>query len=344
MSISNKQHHTVVTCFPLSATQKKSLKHRLTKLEKQLSARFDIIFSSDDAIDQDILQANIFCGHAKVPVPWPQVVRQGKLRWIQSTAAGLDHCLVSEVVASNILVSGCSGLFAIQVAEQTLALLTGLIRRTPVFFRAQQLRQYERRPTDNLFNKSVGILGMGGNGQQIARVLRPLVKQIVATDLFEDYCQRFLDLQQIDEFIPVNHWKRMLSSVDVLIVTLPLSASNNNLIGTAELDAMKQGSYLINVGRGSVVNSDALYRSLEQGKLAGAGIDVVEPEPLPADSPLWNLNNIMITPHVGAQSPSRVPLTIDLFLQNVQRFCQNQTLWNVVDKQLGFPRPEHRLC
>lgn len=327
---------SIVTCFPI-------VNHQLAQIRKIAGDRFKVLESSQEKIQQEIFSADIFLGHAKEMLDWERVVRQGRLKWIHSTAAGLDHCLVPAVINSPILVSGCSALFASQVAEQTLALLTGLIRSLPVFFRAQQLRDYTRRPTDILSNKRIGILGLGGNGRQIAKILRPMAAFIAGTDLFLNDCQSLIDQGTIDSLYDPSDLHELLPRVDVLIVTLPLTAANEGMIGDSELALMKPGSYLINVGRGSVINTAALVKNLKSGHLAAAGIDVVDPEPLPADSELWELDNVIITPHVGAQSPFRVPSTVDLFCENLIRFQRHESLINQVDKQLGFPRPEFRL-
>ena len=325
----------IVTCFPLNS--------ELADKIRGAARDYDVIVSSQEKIVDDIFDAEIFCGHAKVPVKWPDVVRHGRLKWIQSSAAGLDHCLVPEVIASSIVVSGCSALFANQVAEQTLALLTALIRRLPDFFRAQQRREFVRRPTDNLQGKSIGIVGFGGNGQRIAKVLRPLVNKIRATDVFHEHCQHAVHDGVADQVLPANQLDALLRQSDVVIVTLPLTADNENRISDDEFALFKADSYLINVGRGSVVNTSSLCNSLKQGHLAGAGLDVVEPEPLQRDSALWEMENVIITPHVGAQSAQRVPTTVDLFCENLMRFREGRSLLNLVDKQLGFPWPEHRM-
>jgi D-3-phosphoglycerate dehydrogenase len=304
---------------------------------------FEVIVSSQEDIPRNIFAADIFCGHAKVDLDWPGVVKQNRLKWIQSSAAGLDHCLVPAVIDSNIIVSGCSALFANQVAEQSLALLLGLIRRMPVFFRAQQAKEYLRRPTDDLHGKSVGIVGFGGNGQRIAQVLRPIVTHIVATDCFDQHCQKLVADGVVDQVLPADALDELLPEVDILIVTLPLTATNEGRIADEQFSKMRPGAYLINVGRGSVVNTDSLIRALASGRLAGAGIDVVDPEPLPADSALWDFDNVVITPHVGAQSALRVPATVNLFCDNLNRFRAGDSLLNCVDKKLGFPRPEHRI-
>jgi D-3-phosphoglycerate dehydrogenase len=326
----------IVTCFPITEKQ-------VEQIRLAIGPGYEVIVSSQEEIGKNLFHADLFCGHAKKPVDWPAVVSQGRLKWIQSTAAGLDHCLAPSVIESEIMVSGCSGLFANQVAEQTLALLTGLIRRLPVFFRAQQNREFIRRQTDDLFGKTVGIAGLGGNGVRIATVLRPLVAHIIATDVFDAHCQTYVEQGIVNEVLPADQLEKMLAEVDILILTLPLTHDNENRISDEQFEIMRAGTYLINVGRGSVVNTDSLIRSLATGHLAGAGIDVVEPEPLPTDSRLWAFDNVIITPHVGAQSELRVPSTVDLFCENAKRYHEGQSLLNLVDKRLGFPRPEFRI-
>ena len=327
---------TIVTCFPLDETH-------VEKIRDTAKADFEVVVSGQDKIAEDLFRADIFCGHAKVPVDWKSVVEQGKLTWIQSSAAGLDHCLTPPVIDSPIVVTGCSALFAPQVGEQMMSLLMGLIRRSPVFFKAQQIKEYVRRPTDNIFGKTVGIIGMGGNGHRIARVLRPMVGRIIDTDRFPEACAKIVAEKTVEKVYAADELDAMLPQCDVVIVTLPLSDANEKLISDDQFGLFKAGTYLINVGRGSVVDTDSLVRALSTGHLGGAGIDVVDPEPLPADSPLWELDNVIISPHVGAQSPLRIPTTIELFCDNLNRYRSGDPLLNLVDKELGFPRPENRV-
>ncbi len=327
---------TIVTCFPLDESH-------VEQIRSVAKDEFEVLVSSQESIAEDIFAADVFCGHAKVPVDWEAVVSRKKLSWIQSSAAGLDHCLTPPVVESSIVVSGCSGLFAPQVAEQMMTLLMGLVRRSPLFFKAQQNKEYFRLPTDNVFGKSIGIIGMGGNGHRIARVLRPLVGRIIGTDCFPAACTALVEEGTVEEIFPADQLEAVVGQCDVVIVTLPLSESNENRISDEQFALFKKGSYLINVGRGSVVDTESLIRNLQSGHLAGAGIDVVNPEPLPPESPLWEMENVIISPHVGAQSPLRLPTTIDLFCENLKHFRQGEPLLNLVDKKLGFPRAEDRI-
>jgi D-3-phosphoglycerate dehydrogenase len=222
------------------------------------------------------------------------------------------------------VVSGSSGLFATQVAEQTLALLLGLLRRIPQFHSAQQLRHYERRPTDDLCGKTVGILGLGLNGQQIARVLRPFNVKLIGCDLFPEASAGEVDFPVLPHTASVELFRRS----DVIIAALPLTPDTR---------------YFINVGRGQTVNEKELGQALLTGQLAGAGLDVVAVEPLPKHSEAWTWPNLLLTPHVGAQSASRYQTVTDFFVENLRRWQTGGTLLNLVDKRLGFPLPEHRL-
>lgn len=293
-----------------------------------------IVAAAQPEIPEAVLDADIFCGHAKErPVPWDQVVARGRLQWIQSSAAGMDHCLTPEVVGSSIVVTSASGLFADQVAEQTLALLLGLLRGLPVFFRAAARKEFIRRPTADLHGTTVGIAGFGGNGRRLAELLTHFRTRIWATDYFPierpEYVERLLPPEQLPE---------LLAACDILILCVPLTNQTRGMIDGPALALMPPGAVLINVARGPVVVESALVAALEAGHLSGAGLDVTEQEPLPPASRLWDLPNVLITPHVGAQSRTRYDDATNLFCENLRRFLRGQELVNRVDKALGFPR------
>jgi len=316
----------VVLCYPVQQRHREQI--------AAVSPDLEVVDAGQERIAELLATADIFCGHAKVPVPWDQVVSGGRLCWIQSSAAGLDHCLVPSVIASDIPVTSASGLFADQVAEQTLALLLGLLRGLPTFFRQQQARDFTRRPTGDLHRKTVGIIGFGGNGRRIAAVLAPFGVHILATDMFPQDRPDY-----VEDLLPADQLNTVLSQADIVILCVPLNSQTTGLIDAAAIAHMQQGAIIINVARGPVVDEAALVASLSAGHLAAAGLDVTEVEPLPPDSLLWAMQNVIITPHVGAQSARRVDDTTDFFCENLRRFLRNEPLMNLVDKQLGFPRP-----
>jgi D-3-phosphoglycerate dehydrogenase len=297
----------------------------------------EVVDAGQERIAHELLEADIFCGHAKVPVPWAGVVRRGRLKWIQSSAAGLDHCLTPETIPTNIVVTSASGLFADPVAEQTLALTLGLLRGLPTFFRAAQKKEFIRRPTGDLHHATVGIVGLGGNGTRIAEVLRPFKTRLIATDMFVHDQPNV-----VDELWPADQLDRLLGESDIVILCVPLNAQTQGMIAAPQLARMKKGSLLINVARGPIVVEKDLVAALESGHLSGAGLDVTEIEPLPPESRLWDLPNVIITPHVGAQSSRRADATTDLICENLRRYFAGRPLINFVDKRLGYPTPAAR--
>ncbi len=319
----------IVLCYPAESRHLEAIAEAAPDAE--------IIDAGQQHIAEEILAADIFCGHAKTPVPWEDVVARGRLQWIQSSAAGMDHCLVPSVINSEILVTSASGLFADQVAEQAMALLLGLTRNMPVFYRAQQKHEFIRRPTSDLHGATVGIVGFGGNGRRIAEVLAPWKVRILATDLFP------VDKPgHVETLWPAQRLYDLLAASDVVVLCTPLNEQTHGLLNAQAFAHMKPNALLINVARGPVVVEADLVNALQQGKLRGAGLDVTEVEPLADESQLWDMPNVLITPHVGAQSARRVDDSTRFFCENLRRYQRNEPLLNLVDKKLGFPiRPTH---
>jgi phosphoglycerate dehydrogenase-like enzyme len=293
----------------------------------------EIVDAGQERIATEIFAADIFCGHAKVPVDWDGVVRQGRLKWIQSSAAGMDHCLVPSVVDSGIAVTSASGALADQVAEHTTALMTAWTRSLPTFFRAQQKKEFIRRPTRDLTRSTVGILGLGGVGRRLSRVLSSFETRILAVDMFPvdkpEWVESLWPADRLDDLLPL---------VDFLILSVPLNSSTRGMIDAAAIQKMKPGSMLVNVARGPLVVERDLVAALESGHLAGAAMDVTEQEPLPASSKLWDLPQVIITPHVGGQAGWRNDKITDLFCRNLSRWRKGEPLINfLADKRLGFP-------
>jgi D-3-phosphoglycerate dehydrogenase len=319
----------IVLCYPVES-------HHIRQIQA-VAPQAEIVDAGQERIAVELPSADIFCGHAKVPVPWDEVVRLGRLQWIQSSAAGMDHCLVPSVVESSITVTSASGVLADQVAEQTFALMFGLCRSLPVFFRAQQKKEFIRRPTRDVHRTTVGIVGFGGNGRRLAEVLRPFNCRILATDYFPvdkpDYVAELWPPEKLDD---------LLREVDYLILAAPLTNETRGMMNARTLGLMKPDAFLINVARGPLVVEADLVAALQAGRLAGAGVDVTEEEPLKATSPLWYLPNVIITPHVGGQSRTRIDDMTNFFCENLRRWFSSEPLQNLVDKRLGFPLPPGR--
>ncbi len=316
----------IVLCYPVEP-------QHIARI-KSVWPEAELVDAGQGRIAAELPEADIYCGHAKVPVPWDETVRRGRLKWIQSSAAGLDHCLVPSVVGSDITVTSASGVLAKQVADQTLALLLGVLRNLPTYFRAQQKREFVRRPTRDLHGARVGIIGLGGNGRHLARVLKAFETTIIATDWFPEQKSPF-----VDEVLPADAVDDLLPRVDVLILAAPLTEHTHHMIDARRLRMLPKEAVLINVARGPLVVEQDLLDVLNSGHLWGAGVDVTEVEPLPVDSPLWDVPNVIITPHVGGQRASRIDDMTDLFCENLRRYRVGKPLANLVAKRLGFPEP-----
>jgi D-3-phosphoglycerate dehydrogenase len=317
----------IVLCYPLESSHLAQI--------AAAAPHAEIVDAGQECVAVELPTADIFCGHAKVPVPWDDVVARGRLRWIQSSAAGLDHCLVPSVVASDIIVTSASSVLANQVAEHTVALLTGLLRSLPTFFRAQQKREFIRRPTRDLHGATIGIVGLGGNGRRLAEVLAPFHTTILATDWFP-----VNKPPEVAELLPADALDLILPPTEILILAAPLTEHTHHMIDARRLARLPRGAILINVARGPLVVERDLVAALESGHLAGAGLDVTDPEPLPSDSPLWDHPNVIITPHVGGQSKTRASDMTNFFCENLARYLSGKPLRNLVDKRLGFPVPD----
>ena len=317
----------IVLCYPVES------RHVAQIAAAAPQAR--VVDAGQERVADELLKCDVFCGHPKVPVPWEEVVRRGRLRWIQSSAAGLDHCLVPPVVASDIAVTSASGVLADQVADHTIALLTALLRSLPTFWRAQQAREFVRRPTRDLHRARIGIIGLGGNGRRLAEVFTACRTTILATDWFPVNRP-----ETVAELLPADAVDEILPRIDILVLAAPLTDHTRGMINAARLARLPHGALLVNVARGPLVVEDDLVAALESGQLAGAGLDVTDPEPLPPESRLWDMPNVIITPHVGGQAATRIDDMTNFFCENLTRYLSGQPLRNLVDKRLGFPAPQ----
>lgn len=297
----------------------------------------EIINAGQERVAEELPSADIFCGHAKVPVPWDAVVQTGRLRWIQSSAAGLDHCLVPAVVASEITVTSASGVLADQVAEHALGLAIACTRRLPLFLQQQQAREFVRRPTRDLTGATVGIIGMGGVGRRLVQVLEPFRCRILATDYYPTDKP-----PQVDELLPPDAIDQVLAAADILFLTAPLTPDTDRMIDATALAKLRPSSILINAARGRLVVNEALVEALQSGHLDSAAVDVTAEEPPPAESPLWTAPRLLITPHVAGQSQHRIDAMTEFFCDNLRRYQAGEPLANLVDKRLGFPAPGTR--
>lgn len=258
------------------------------------------------------------------------------LRWLHQRGAGIDAISTPALVASRVVLTNGSGNHAINIAEHVLGLMLAFARQLPALVLAQAERRWQPPAADALFELSgqtLAIVGAGQLGCAIAERAAAFgmtvagVRRSASTAALPPGFAAMVTIDAIDA---------VLHEADHVVVTLPLTAETRHLFATDRFAAMKRGAHFYNVGRGAVVDHDALLAALRSGHIAGAGLDVTEPEPLPADSPLWREPGVIVTAHSSGLTPRSFGRYQALLLENMQRFERGEALLNVVDKQLGY--------
>lgn len=316
----------IVLCYPVERRHVEQIRAAAPEAE--------VVDAGQERVAAELPTADVFCGHPKVPVPWDRVVSAGRLRWLQSSAAGLDHCLVPEVVSSDIVVTSASGVLADQVAEHGLGLAIACARRFPLFLDQQRRQEFIRRPTRDLTSATVAIVGLGGVGRRLVELLAAFRPRILATDHFP-----VRKPAAVERLGPPESLPEILAEADVVFLCAPLTPRTRGLIDAAALARLRPGAILVNMARGRLVDEDALVDALESGHLDSAAIDVAAQEPPPPESRLWGAPRLLITPHVAGQSARRIDAMTDFFCDNLARYRAGRPLRNLVDKRLGFPEP-----
>jgi len=251
-----------------------------------------------------------------------ELARAQRLRWLSSVAAGLEEIVTPALFARGVAVTNASGVHGPNIAEHVLAMMLMFTRGLPRLYRAQLARRWERNLTSRsdgpgeLTGKTLLIVGLGRIGEAIAARARPFGVRIVA-----------LKRDALDG---------ALGRADHVCLTVPLTPETRHLMNAARLARLGTGAYVYNVSRGAVIDEAALVEALRAGRLAGAGLDVFEEEPLPASSPLWDLENVILTPHVSGATPLYYHRTAALFADNLDRFLAGQPLANRFDPTRGY--------
>ncbi len=290
------------------------------------------IAESDDQVMREIGDAEVLIAQSG-GVSAERVRAAPNLKWVQVLSAGVDRLgQTPELIDRDITVTNARGVLTSHVAETGIALLTGLTRGVQVAARHGADRRYHADyPYDELFGKRALVVGAGSIGRALAKLLRGLEAEVRGIDLYP---------QPPDEFMPevlnVSELSSVLPETDVLAITCPLTDSTRHLINADALAALPNSAYLINVSRGPVVDSMALVDALRGGQLRGAGLDTFDPEPVPPDHPIWEFENVIVTPHVGGVSPLREPRMVELTGRNLRHYQSGEPLENVIDLRAGF--------
>lgn len=263
-----------------------------------------------------------------------------RLRWIHTPAAGVDRLLIPQLLHSDIFVTNSRGIAADAMADHVFAMILALVRRLPESVRFQSQQRWGREtlwatepPPSSLAGKTLGIVGLGGVGAALTKRARAFGMKVIGSRSRPGKAPKGVDKL----YGPDGHLE-LIAASDVIAVTAPLTQATRGLIGLREIAKMKPTAYLVNVGRGALVDETALLRALRERKIAGAALDVFQREPLPPSSVLWKLPNLLITPHYAGTYPEHMARATELFLENLGHFVKGRIkkMKNVVDKKRGY--------
>ena len=246
------------------------------------------------------------------------------LRWFHSFSAGVDHPAFRTLLERGVLLSNSSGSSSVPIAQYVLAMMLRATKRFDALAEAQRGRRWQPVQAEELTGKTAGIVGVGHIGGEVARLAQAFGMRVIGCR------RRRAHARYVDELVTPERLPELLGRADFVVLTVPLSAQTDGLIDEAALRSMKPSAWLINVSRGRVVREAALVRALREGWIAGACLDVFEEEPLPPESELWSLANVVVTPHQSGFSPLNFDRASELFLENLRRYVAGRPLRNRV--------------
>jgi phosphoglycerate dehydrogenase-like enzyme len=286
---------------------------------------------------------------------WSGAVREAhhfpRLKWLQTHSAGIDYLTADPLwQQEQIAITSLNGVHAVPMAEYTLAVMLGFRWRLPHMLRLQDKQTWvkDRWKTfifPELRGSTLGIVGYGAVGRELARQAQALGVEILAVNHsgrrspYRGFSEPGLGDPTATiptEIFATTALLHMLPQCDYVVILAPLTPETHHLFGAEAFAAMKDSAFLVNLARGGLVDEAALIEALQNGQIAGAGLDVFETEPLPSDSPLWNLDNVIISPHVAGFTTLYDDRATDLFAENLRRYLHQESLLNLVEREKGY--------
>jgi len=264
---------------------------------------------------------------AMLRAAWPTARH---LRWIHAAGVGVEWSIFPELIESDVVLTNCRGVFDETMPEYVLALLLGLAKELRATVDDQRARRWRHRPLSTLRGRRATVVGVGTIGRATARLLAAVGMHVVVVGRTER------DDPELGRIRASTDLAGILRATDALVLVTPLTAETRGLIDRAALAALPAGAWLVNIGRGAVVDEEALIDALRAGRLGGAALDVFETEPLPSDHPLWELPSVIVSPHIGGDAEGWLGWFTAAFVRELERFIAGRPLANVVDKRLGY--------
>ena len=310
-----------------------SINQTLVDQIKEIVPHWNVIASKDSSLWIDHLK------NAEIIVGWKQEVanhclKEGdSLRWIQSWSAGVNSLPLTELEARNITITSANGVHSFPISETIFALMLSLTRNIHKYVRNQSSKTWHHANIKlEIHNKTIGIIGVGAIGKETAKLAKAFGMKVLGVR-HSGRSEVF-----VDEMYKQDHLNTVLPQCDYVVVTVPLTDHTNQMFGSEQFALMKPSAYFINIGRGETVKEKDLVKALQDQQIAGAGLDVFAAEPLPESRPLWDLENVIITPHTsGATEHYNERVIEDIFIPNLKQYLKGETpSINRVDFQKGY--------
>jgi phosphoglycerate dehydrogenase-like enzyme len=330
----------------VSANLKVVSSFRFTPTSQQMlqeTANAEVIcVKSLDELSTYLPETEILCAFA-VPENWQEI--SPNLRWIQYPGAGVDALRVAGLLdkQSGVIVTTATGIHVTTISEYVLGSILMFNWKWPQMMRLQDSHIWAKSASwyslgggHELAGQTLGIVGMGNIGRRIAQLGRAFGMRVVGTRRSFAENGKTAQDPDLDQAYPPTALAELLKESDFVVLAVPLTAATEKLIGEKELRSMKSNAYLVNIARGHVIDEPILIQALREGWIAGAGLDVTEIEPLPSNSPLYGLPNVILTPHIAGVSVHYEKRLADLFAENLRRYRAGETLLNLVDPVHGY--------
>lgn len=288
------------------------------------------VLSATDAasVERHIAEADVLLGPR---FPAEVFDKARRLRWFQCTNAGVDTVLPIRDRVGDLIVTNARGMHGEIITDYVMAGITMLHWDFPRFMREQSRKEWNARPIAPLGERTLGVVGLGSIGAAIARRGKSAGMTVIGTK--RDTTQ---PVAGVDTLLPPDGLDELLRLSDFVVLAVPQVPDTTRLIGRRQLQQMRRTAILVNIARGSVVVEAELVEALQAGTIAGAVLDVFEREPLPADSPLWTMPNVIVTPHVSGNPTDYIARAVDIFADNLPRFLEKKPLRNVVNLKRGY--------
>ena len=282
--------------------------------------------SQQEDIRQHAEKAEIFVTLYRIP---DDVYKRAvNLKWVQALTTGVNYILDRPSLRKEVIVTSCRGIHGPQMSEMAFLLMLALNRNFPQVVRNQDQEIWDRWPAKLLYRKTVGVFGVGVTGEEIARKAKVFGMTVYGFDIVKR------DLDSLDRFFGPEDLPRVAGELDYLILVAPATSETDKVIGPGVLSLMKPTAFLINIARGELVDNEALIEALKTGRIAGAAVDAMVPEPLPKGHPLWHMRNVIITPHVAGASDCYREQVMPIIEENLRRFLRGErrNLINFVER------------